>query len=286
MGLDRSQSIVVATRQALRRKLVAAVFVGLCIFASSEDHAKADQGGLSYWLPGTFGSLAAAPGVPGWAYSTIYLHVATAAQGDKEFVKGGSVVAGLNATADAVAQGLTYTFATPVLGGQAGISVLGVSKPRNCVASKSPRSNTVMANLHRSPHMNQSSADLGIAKESQFLRLGIRSFNFCMGRSIAFTSATMDAISSPPPHSISLGGLRTPAAEYAAPSRKRPASETLHINGSRQPYSITSSARASSVGGISSPSALAVFRLTISSSPVGCSMGSSPASAPSKIFFT
>src|SRR5258707_6711433 len=32
-----------------------------------------------------------------------------------------------------------------------------------------------------------------------------------------FTSATMDAISSPPPHSISLGGLRTPAPLCAAP---------------------------------------------------------------------
>src|SRR5258707_7435113 len=32
-----------------------------------------------------------------------------------------------------------------------------------------------------------------------------------------FTSATMDAISSPPPHSISLGGLRTPAPVCAAP---------------------------------------------------------------------
>jgi hypothetical protein len=28
----------------------------------------------------------------------------------------------------------------------------------------------------------------------------------------------------------SLGGFRTPAAEYAAPSLKRPASETLHNN--------------------------------------------------------
>src|SRR6202022_2656693 len=32
-----------------------------------------------------------------------------------------------------------------------------------------------------------------------------------------FTSATMDAISSPPPHSISFGGLRTPAPVRAAP---------------------------------------------------------------------
>jgi hypothetical protein len=41
----------------------------------------------------------------------------------------------------------------------------------------------------------------------------------------------MDAISSPPPHSISFGGFRTPAAEQAAPSVKRPASETLLITG-------------------------------------------------------
>ena len=107
MALYRSQSILVATHHMLRRRIVPAVFLTLCISASSADRAKADAGGLSYWLPGTFGSLAAAPGVPGWAYSTIYLHVQTAAQGDKEFVRGGSVVAGLNASADAVAQGLT-----------------------------------------------------------------------------------------------------------------------------------------------------------------------------------
>src|SRR4029077_11653969 len=32
------------------------------------------------------------------------------------------------------------------------------------------------------------------------------------------------------PHSISLGGFRTPAAELAVPSLMRPASETLHNN--------------------------------------------------------
>jgi hypothetical protein len=124
MGPSRCESIVVATSH--RRRLVAAVLLALCISATSADHARADAGGASYWLPGTFGSLAAVPGVPGWAYSTIYLHVHEAAKGDKEFVRGGSIVAGLNASADALVQGLTYTFATPVLGGQAAISVLGV----------------------------------------------------------------------------------------------------------------------------------------------------------------
>src|SRR6266403_4649399 len=35
----------------------------------------------------------------------------------------------------------------------------------------------------------------------------------------------------PPSAVSSFGGFRTPAAEYAAPSLKRPASETLHISG-------------------------------------------------------
>jgi hypothetical protein len=125
MGPGFWQSIGNATSHVRRRRFVAAVFASLCIVASSANSAKADAGGLSFWLPGAFGSLAAAPGVPGWAYSTIYLHAQESAQGGQEFVKGGSVVAGLNASADAVVQGLTYTFATPVLGGQAAISVLG-----------------------------------------------------------------------------------------------------------------------------------------------------------------
>src|SRR5882724_11036156 len=46
------------------------------------------------------------------------------------------------------------------------------------------------------------------------------------------------------------------------------------------PHSITSSARASSIGGTSSPSALAVCRLITSSNVVGCKIGSSLGFAP------
>jgi hypothetical protein len=45
-------------------------------------------------------------------------------------------------------------------------------------------------------------------------------------------------------------------------------------------YSITSSARASSVGGTSRPSALAVLRLMTSSNLVGCATGRSPGFSP------
>src|SRR4029079_16899639 len=49
-------------------------------------------------------------------------------------------------------------------------------------------------------------------------------------------------------------------------------------------YSITSSARASSVGGTVMPSALAVLRLMTNSNFVGCSTGRSVGFAPFKIF--
>src|SRR5712672_3037027 len=74
----------------------------------------------------------------------------------------------------------------------------------------------------------------------------------------------------PPSAVSSFGGFRTPAAEYAAPSLKRPASETLHNNGSRAVYSITPSARTSSAVWNVIPSAWAVFIFMKSSAFVAC----------------
>jgi hypothetical protein len=83
---------------------------------------------------------------------------------------------------------------------------------------------------------------------------------------------------------------------YAGPRacgtvRDGPASENLHNSGlvrrsKQQPYSITSSARASSIGGTSRPSAFAVLRLIASSNFVGCSIGRSEGLAPFKILTT
>jgi hypothetical protein len=87
--------------------------------------AHADNGGLSFWLPGIFGSLAAVPGQPGWSWSTLYVHLDVSSGGGKEFQRGGSIVAGLHARSDVVASGPTYIFATPVAGGQAALSLFG-----------------------------------------------------------------------------------------------------------------------------------------------------------------
>jgi hypothetical protein len=130
---------------AMRYRFAIALVTGAMSFSPSGP-AKADAGGLSFWLPGTFGSLAAAPGVPGWALSTIYLHAESKAQGGKEFVQGGSVVAGLSARADAIVQGVTYIFATPVLGGQAAVSLLGAPGNVNVgidATLTGPRGNTI-----------------------------------------------------------------------------------------------------------------------------------------------
>ena len=58
---------------------------------------------------------------------------------------------------------------------------------------------------------------------------------------------------------------------------RRPAEKTDEL---APPHSITSSAGASSIGGMSTPSALAVFRLTTVLNFVACSIGMSPGFAP------
>jgi hypothetical protein len=84
----------------------------------SSQIAVADEGGVSFWLPGTYGSLAAAPGQPGFSFATINYFASASAGKNVDFQLGGGVVAGLNAHFDAQFFSETYVFATPVLGGQ------------------------------------------------------------------------------------------------------------------------------------------------------------------------
>ena len=105
-------------------------------FACLMSSAKADEGGVSFWIPGFFGSLAAAPLQPGWTLQTTYYHTSPSAGADvaraREITIGRiplNLNANLSATLDARADlGLAiplYTFATPVFGGQATVGVVG-----------------------------------------------------------------------------------------------------------------------------------------------------------------
>jgi hypothetical protein len=87
--------------------------------------ARADEGGVSFWLPGQFGSLAAAPSQPGWTFAGIYYHTSVDAGRNATFASGAQIRAGLDARADLIFLGATYVSPTPVLGGQAALGVTG-----------------------------------------------------------------------------------------------------------------------------------------------------------------
>ena len=85
--------------------------------------ANADEGGVSFWLPGQYGSLAALPAEPGWSLPLFYYHSSVEAGGSKEFAIGGNITVGLDVSLDLLFAAPTYVFETPVAGGQASLSV-------------------------------------------------------------------------------------------------------------------------------------------------------------------
>src|SRR5271166_4338826 len=95
----------------------------LALAAFSALRARADEGGVSFWLPGTYGSLAAVPAVPGWSFSAFNYYASVSAGGSADFVRGGGIVAGVKSFGDSLFVSPTYVFATPVLGGQESLGV-------------------------------------------------------------------------------------------------------------------------------------------------------------------
>jgi hypothetical protein len=121
------------TRRAAGGAAAAALVLGALITAPPV--ALADEGGVSFWVPGFFGSLAAAPLQPGFSVVNIYYHTTVNAGADVAFarqVSRGRLTANfnanlnlnLNADADIGFVMPQYTFATPFLGGQATLGVI------------------------------------------------------------------------------------------------------------------------------------------------------------------
>jgi hypothetical protein len=122
---------------AMRHRTILAA--GLCALAllANPQEVLADEGGVSFWVPGLFGSLAATPSQPGWQGTVIYYHDSVSAGGNVALAKQiqiGNIPANVTATANANVNAnlnlgfmdATYVFATPVLGAQASASLLGV----------------------------------------------------------------------------------------------------------------------------------------------------------------
>ena len=98
--------------------------IGARLLASQR--AVADESGVSFWLPGNYGSLAAVPLPPGWSLSTTNYYTSVSAAKSVDFQIGGGVVAGLNAHVDLEYSTVAYAFPTPVLGGEAVLSMSSI----------------------------------------------------------------------------------------------------------------------------------------------------------------
>jgi hypothetical protein len=117
------------------RRSTALIFVlGFATAVSSPTNSFADENGVSFWLPGLFGSLAAAPQHPGWSFADVYYHTSVSAGGDiaaeRQFSIGAftktatvNLNANVNSRVDLDLVSASYVFATPVLGGQFAVSM-------------------------------------------------------------------------------------------------------------------------------------------------------------------
>jgi hypothetical protein len=109
------------------RVLVCSSAAAIALLVISADPANADEGGVSFWLPGLFGSLAAVPGTPGLSWSNIYIHPQVSAGKNQAFANGGQIDVGIDGTGNLVAFGPTYVLPQLVLGGRLALSLFGVA---------------------------------------------------------------------------------------------------------------------------------------------------------------
>ena len=105
--------------------------------ALAPNNSWADENGISFWIPGFFGSLAATPQQPGWSLTAINYFTDVSGGGNiavaREISIGqfnpalnASLSANVHANVDLQMFIPTYVFATPFLGGQASASLLGM----------------------------------------------------------------------------------------------------------------------------------------------------------------
>ena len=121
--LAQTPNAIGASTTALRCAVALLAVVALVL---GHQVALADEAGVSVWLPGTFGSLAAVPVQPGFQWSTTYYHATAISKSREEFEEGGRIVTGLRPRPNLIQLSPSYTFATPVLGAQLNMAVTTV----------------------------------------------------------------------------------------------------------------------------------------------------------------
>jgi hypothetical protein len=118
--------------------LVSPIAVAAVVVVVSQERSWADEGGVSFWVPGQFGSLAAVPAQPGWSFASIGYFTDVRASGGvaaaRQITVGRfspTVNVDLNATlrsrVPVVFVNANHVFATPVLGGQFAFGMTGAA---------------------------------------------------------------------------------------------------------------------------------------------------------------
>jgi hypothetical protein len=119
-----------------RSALISPIAIATIAIIVSQSAARADEGGVSFWLPGQFGSLAAVPAQPGWSFANVVYLTDVRASGAVaaarqvtigRFNPAVNVDLNVNLHARVAADfvNATYGFATPVLGGQLAVGMTG-----------------------------------------------------------------------------------------------------------------------------------------------------------------
>src|SRR5277367_6092149 len=85
--------------------------------------AFADEGGVSFWLPGQYGSFAAVAPEPGWSMPFVFYNYGGSAGRGVALPRGHLLAAGLNASFDGLFIAPTYTPDTMILGARVNFSV-------------------------------------------------------------------------------------------------------------------------------------------------------------------
>jgi hypothetical protein len=95
----------------------------LAIAAISAPRAAADEGGVSFWLPGQYGSFAAAAPTPGWSMPLVLYNYGGAIGAGRLLPRGRLLSSGLNESFDGLFIAPTFTPATTILGAQPNFSL-------------------------------------------------------------------------------------------------------------------------------------------------------------------
>jgi hypothetical protein len=112
-----------------------AVGAGALVLAAQP--ASADESGISFWTPGSFGSLAATPSQPGFSLTAAYYHASTTAGSEvarARLIRIGRLTGAVEESVSALSRSPedqamitpSYTFATPVFGGEAAIALTAI----------------------------------------------------------------------------------------------------------------------------------------------------------------